>query len=127
MSSTTAATRILVPDIPSLDPERVAMLRELCLDAGDDVMQEIVGSWEAEATRHMEAAAKAMLAADIQKAKAAAHAIKGSCGNMGVARLAELGRQLELKVAVPTEANAILAEMQAEFVRAREQLAKLGH
>ncbi|MFT3828942.1 MAG: Hpt domain-containing protein [Opitutaceae bacterium] len=127
MSFTSSAVSHLAPDVPSLDPERVAMLRELCLDAGDDVMQEIVGSWQTEAIRHMDAAERSLLAADAPKAKAAAHALKGSCANMGVARLAELARLLEIKVGAPGEAMAIVAAMQAEFARARAELAKLGH
>lgn len=103
------------------------MLRELCLDAGDDVLTEIVGSWESEATRHLSAAKEGMKEGDANKVKASAHALKGSCGNMGVARMAELGRQLEAQVTQPAEASAILTEMQAEFDRARALLAKISH
>ncbi len=126
MSSSSTAMADLFPNLPTLDPERVAMLHELCVDAGPGVLQEIVESWQTEASRHLAGAEQAMQAADVPQTKAAAHALKGSCGNMGVARLAELGRQLELKAHLPEEAPLVLAEMRAEFDRARQQLAQLS-
>lgn len=112
-------------DLPSLDAERMDMLRELCLDAGQDLLRDMLGSWESEAARHLANAQQAMTAANQPALKAAAHAIKGSCGNMGIVRLAELGRQLEHQVEVPAEAQAILDEMVAEFNAAREKLAQI--
>ncbi len=112
-------------DLPSLDPERMEMLRELCLDAGQELLRDMLGSWETEAAKHLANAQKAMANADAQALKTAAHALKGSCGNMGIVRLAELGRQLEHQIETPAEATAILAEMQEEFGRARGELAKI--
>ncbi len=113
------------PDLPSLDPERMEMLRELCLDAGQELLRDMLGSWESEAAKHLAKAQQAMSEADAQGLKTAAHALKGSCGNMGIVRLAELGRQLEHQIEIPAEATAILAEMKEEFERAREELAKI--
>jgi HPt (histidine-containing phosphotransfer) domain-containing protein len=112
-------------ELPSLDAERMEMLRELCLDAGQDMLRDMLGSWEREAARHLANAQKAMVDADAEGLKHAAHALKGSCGNMGIVRLAELGRQLEMQVAAPAEATVLLTEMQQEFALAREQLAKI--
>ncbi len=112
-------------DLPSLDAERMDMLRELCLDAGQDLLRDMLGSWENEASRHLANAQKAMADSNAQALKTAAHALKGSCGNMGIVRLAELGRQLEHQVEVPAEAKALLDEMVAEFNAAREKLAKI--
>lgn len=112
-------------DLPSLDAERMEMLRELCLDAGQDMLRDMLGSWEREAARHLANAQQAMATADAQSLKTAAHALKGSCGNMGIVRLAELGRQLEQQVEVPAEASILLAEMREEFEHAREELAKI--
>ena len=111
--------------LPSLDPERMDVLRELCVDAGPEVLREMFGSWETEAAKHLAGARQSLAAADTQAVKVAAHALKGSCANIGVVRLAELGRLLESQASVATEASILLAEMQEEFERAREQLARV--
>ncbi len=125
-TSDTPSTPKHAAELPSLDAERMDMLRELCIDAGQDMLRDMLGSWENEALRHIANARKAMDAADRQALKVAAHALKGSCGNMGIVRLAELGRQLEHQAEVPAEASVLLVEMQEEFERAREQLAKIN-
>lgn len=112
-------------DLPSLDAERMDMLRELCLDAGQDLLRDMLDSWESEAAKHLAKAERAMAEADPEALKVAAHALKGSCGNMGIVRLAELGRQLEHQAALPDEAKALLAEMKAEFDHAKDELAKI--
>lgn len=57
--------------------------------------------------------------------RAAAHAIKGSCGNIGIARLSELGRLLEETLQSAAIATELLTEMTAEFHRARAQLVEI--
>ena len=111
------------PELPSIDPERLAMLRELCLDTGPDLLREMFASWENDASRHLAEARTAMANTDLQTLKAAAHAIKGSCSNMGITRLSEMGRQLEHQIDAPTLAAALLVQMEAEFLRTRSLLA----
>ncbi|MBK8478927.1 MAG: Hpt domain-containing protein [Opitutaceae bacterium] len=113
------------PDLPSLDPERVEMLRELCLDAGPDALHEMLGSWESEAARHLAEAQAALAKADLPALKASAHSIKGSCSNMGIVRLSELGRQLEHHSADPSISSELLTQMGAEFERAKGLLSEL--
>ncbi len=112
-------------DLPTLDAERMEMLRELCLDAGQDMLRDMFGSWETEAAKHLANAERAMAAADHPALKAAAHALKGGCGNMGIVRLAELGRQLEHRAEIPEEAQALIEEMKQEFDHTRGELAKI--
>jgi|GEM_PF-1765821 len=113
-------------DHPTLDAERVDMLRDLCSDTGPEVLREMIDSWETEARRYLATAREALSAAEHQKLKTTAHSLKGSCGNMGIVRLAELSRLLEGVVAVPAEAAALLSEMEEELLRASEQLAKIS-
>jgi HPt (histidine-containing phosphotransfer) domain-containing protein len=101
------------------------MLRELCLDAGQDLLREMLSSWETEAARHLAAAREAMATDDAQALKASAHSIKGSCSNMGIVRLAELGRQLEHQIEAPTIAAELLAQMETEFHRTQGLLAEV--
>ena len=101
------------------------MLRELCADAGPDMLREMLNSWETEAARHLAEAQTAIISSDHATLKAAAHAIKGSCSNMGIVRLAELGRLLEEHLQSAAIATELLAEMTAEFQRARSQLIEI--
>lgn len=113
-------------DQPTLDAERVDMLRDLCNDSGPELLREMIGSWETEARRYLVVAHDALSAAEPQKLKTTAHSLKGSCGNMGIVRLAELSRLLEGVAAVPVEAAALLSEMEEELQRASAQLAKIS-
>jgi len=111
---------------PTLDAERMDMLRELCADAGPEMLHEMLGSWGTEAKRYLATARSALAAADAVLLKTTAHSLKGSCANIGIVRLAELSRLLESQSAAPAEAAALLAEMDAELVLAHEQLSKLA-
>ncbi len=113
-----------VPDLPTLDTDRLDVLRELCIEAGPEVLREMFGSWEDDTVRHLDGIRQALAAADRQALKAAAHALKGSCANLGIVRLSELGRLLELEIELPAEAEVLLAEMQDEFDCARAQIAE---
>lgn len=113
-------------DFPTLDAERMDMLRELCTDAGPEMLHEMLGSWETEAKRYLATAQSALAAADSKLLKTTAHSLKGSCGNMGIVRLAELSRLLEGQSAAPAEAAALLAAMEAELALAHDQLLKLA-
>lgn len=116
----------LCPQTPSLDPERIEMLHELCVDAGPEVFLEVLGSWEMEATKGLAAAEIALRGANAPALKAAAHALKGCCANMGVSRLAELSRALEGAAAEPATAAPLLRAMQSEYCTARDELKKIG-
>ena len=113
-------------DFPTLDAERVDMLRELCADAGPEMLHEMLGSWETEAKRYLATAHNALAAADSKLLKTTAHSLKGSCGNMGIVRLAELSRLLEGQSAAPAEAEALLSAMETELALAHDQLLKLA-
>ena len=103
---------------------RLEELRELCTEAGPEVLREMFSSWEDDTLRHLDGVRQALAAADRQALKAAAHALKGSCANLGIVRLSELGRLLEREIELPAEGEALLAEMQAEFDCARAQIAE---
>ena len=113
-------------DFPTLDAERMDMLRDLCSDAGPEMLHEMLGSWETEAKHYLATARSALAAADSTLLKTTAHSLKGSCGNMGIVRLAELSRLLEGLSATPAEAAILLSEMAAELELAHSQLQKLA-
>ena len=113
-------------DFSTLDAERMDMLRDLCTDAGPEMLLEMLGSWKSEARRYLDTARSALSAADTGALKTTAHSLKGSCGNMGIVRLAELSRLLEAASGTSAEAVEILDAMEEEFARACEQLAKIA-
>ena len=113
-------------DFSTLDAERMDMLRDLCTDAGPEMLLEMLGSWKSEARRYLDTDRSALSAADTQTLKTTAHSLKGSCGNMGIVRLAELSRLLEAASGTSAEAVEILDAMEEEFARACEQLAKIA-
>ena len=116
---------VYASDLPSVDPERMEMLRELCQDADPDMLREMLASWETEAARNLANAHAAVASADLTTLKAAAHAIKGSCANMGIVRLSELGHLLEHQSEAPAIAAAIVEEMTTEFHRTQRLLAEI--
>lgn len=113
-------------DLPTLDAERMDMLRELCTDAGPEMLHEMIDSWGNEAARHLADARRNLAAADAQALRIVAHTLKGSCANMGIVRLAELSRRLEGEAGTPVEASARLDEMQAEYDQARTLLSQIS-
>jgi len=77
-----------------LDPERLAILREL--DDGDgELLASIAEEFSIEAQRQLALLRAALAEGDPQAVAHAAHSIKGSSANLGAARLAELAGHLE--------------------------------
>ena len=68
------------------------------------------GAWPLgrRASEHLEQARSALSAADTGALKTTAHSLKGSCGNMGIVRLAELSRLLVAASGTSAEAVEIL-------------------
>ena len=80
-------------DLPLFDP---AQLRSL-LDLGADpaLIQELIGLYEADAPERIAALEAAAASGDAARLLAEAHHLKGSLGNLGLVRFAELARRLE--------------------------------
>ena len=57
----------------------------------------------------------------------AAHSLKGSTGNMGAQRMAELCRQLEAltRIDPPHDGAALLEQLRAEFVQVQREISAL--
>ena len=82
-----------VDGLPDLDP---AQLRSL-LDLGADpaLVQELIALHAADGPERIRALEAAVSAGDAARGATEAHQLKGSVGNLGLVRLAELARQLE--------------------------------
>ena len=77
-----------------LDPERIAMLREL--DDGDgELMGILAREYETDSNVQLATMQRALADADSEALVRSAHALKGASANLGAGRLAELCARLE--------------------------------
>lgn len=119
-SPTLRATIAAVAE-PTLDLERIAMLRDLCVDADPSMLTEMLGAWSRESLERLNALRSAVTTRDANAVRNAAHALKGSCANLGVPRLSEMSRLLE-KTPEVSDLAEVIHELAAEFERANQQL-----
>jgi two-component system, sensor histidine kinase and response regulator len=78
----------------SLDPERIAMLREL--DDGDgELMATLAREYERDSERQLTTMHQALTDRDAHSLERAAHTLKGASANLGATRLAELCARLQ--------------------------------
>jgi len=109
-----------------LDPERLAMLRDL--DDGDGtLLATLAEEFVAEVGRQLDALRSGIAEGDPQVVERAAHSIKGSSSNLGAARLSEIAAHLEGlgRARALERAGDTLAEIETEFDRVRVALAAL--
>jgi histidine phosphotransfer protein HptB len=76
-------------DAPTLDPERISMLRDLDDGAGE-FLTEVAGEFERDATIQLASTRAALLANDGPGLDRCAHTFKGASANLGAQRLAQL-------------------------------------
>ena len=78
----------------SLDPDRIAMLRDL--DDGDgELMATLAHEYERDSIRQIAVMKQALADTDTQALERAAHTLKGASANLGAERLAELCARLQ--------------------------------
>ncbi|HEX9082658.1 MAG TPA: Hpt domain-containing protein [Holophagaceae bacterium] len=80
-------------DLPVFDPAQLQSLLELGAEA--ELIQELIGLYEADAPAHLEALAAGLAQGDPARVMAEAHHLKGSLSNLGLVRFADLARQVE--------------------------------
>jgi HPt (histidine-containing phosphotransfer) domain-containing protein len=110
----------------SIDPERIAILREL--DDGDgELMATLAREYERDSDHQLTTMHQAITDADSQSLERAAHTLKGASATLGAERLAELCARLqELGHAGELDGAASLVEATAtEFGRVRIELRQL--
>jgi CheY-like chemotaxis protein len=114
----------------AIDPTSIANLR--AMDAGDEgFLTGIIQLFLADLVERLAALKVAAATRDGAALKSIAHALKGSCGHFGAARLTELCRKMgQIAAQQPVgEANETFLELEAEAARVRSALeeAKLSH
>ena len=106
-----------------LDPERVALLREL--DGGDGtLLPAVADEYQRDAAAQVEAMRSAAAAGDASTLQRAAHTLKGASANVGAATMADLCRRLEGQARDARLAGAapLIEGIEAELGRVRAAL-----
>ena len=80
---------------PALDPEMIETLRSLQEEGEPDILAELAEMFFDDAALRLEELRDAIGGADAGRVRGAAHALKGSSGNMGATRVHEVCAELE--------------------------------
>ena len=110
----------------AIDPAALEQLREE-LGGNPQILNELLETFLGETLDHLRQARQALAGSDPEAVRRAAHAIKGSCREVGANPLAELSQQLENPARDghldPDE--ALLASMESEFQRVHKQIREI--
>ncbi|MBS1792341.1 MAG: PAS domain S-box protein [Acidobacteria bacterium] len=114
-------------EIPTFDEAMFKSLEEFSPDGADEIIAELIGIFLEESPKGFQNLAGAVEAGDLKKIETLAHALKGSCATIGVARTAALCSALE-RLAFEgglDGAPELLTEIDAELKRSVEVLENL--
>ena len=111
---------LIDPEDPPIDTTVIADLKEI--EPG--LLDELIGLFLEDTPQRIEAIRAAIAAGDARELWQAAHAVKGSCGNMGAKPMANISLQLETlgKAGSIENADQLLAKLEYEFSRVRAVL-----
>ncbi len=116
---------VVVSDLPGLDGEVIATLRDIMQDDFVDLIETFIK----DSLQRREALAQAERSGDREALRRAAHSFKGSSANIGARSLSDLCRQLEDalvaggEVDVPAYLSAIAAACDFVLTELRQLLA----
>jgi histidine phosphotransfer protein HptB len=117
-----------VPDIPSIDPEAIANLKDLNPGDNGEFLREIVGIYIEDTPKRIAELRASMASGDVKTFTRAAHTIKGSSANVGAQILKSLGERMELISRTEGLASvaSLVADCDAEFARVAVELRRLA-
>jgi HPt (histidine-containing phosphotransfer) domain-containing protein len=117
-----------VPDLPTIDQEAIANLRDLNPGDGGEFLREIIAIYIEDTPKRIVDMKKCLASGDVTTFTRAAHTIKGSSANVGAQvlkaiaeRLEALSRKEGLAVVEP-----LIADCEEEFARVATALRKLS-
>ncbi len=121
-----AAGAAPVPEASGLDAERLARWRAI-LDAGGDpsLSSRVIETFVADAATRLATLRQAVAEEEYDTARAVAHTLRGSCANLGAARLAEVLQTVERRAtggAATAGVDRLVAEAHEEFRRLTRDL-----
>jgi HPt (histidine-containing phosphotransfer) domain-containing protein len=117
-----------VPDIPSIDPDAIANLRELNPGDGGEFLREIVSIYVEDTPKRIVDLKASLASGDLKSFVRAAHTIKGSSSNVGAQVLKGIGERMEhLSRTEGLGAIApLIADAEAEFAKVSVELKNLS-
>jgi HPt (histidine-containing phosphotransfer) domain-containing protein len=117
-----------VSDIPSIDPDAIANLRELNPGDGGEFLREIVNIYVEDTPKRIVDLKTCLAMGDVKSFTRAAHTIKGSSANVGAQVLKGIGERMELMSR--TEGLGAIAPLieaaEAEFAKVSAELKVLS-
>ncbi len=115
-------------DLPIIDSEAIANLKELNPGDNGEFLREIVAIYAEDTPKRIADMKTFMASGDVPSFTRAAHTIKGSSANVGAARVKAVAERLEhlsRRESLPALA-AQVAECETEFLAASEELRKIS-
>ncbi len=115
-------------DLPSIDPESIANLRELNPGDNGEFLREIVGIYIEDTPKRIADLRAGLAAGDVAAFTRAAHTIKGSSANVGAQVLKGIAERLEFisRKEGLGQVGPLIADCEAEFTRAADELRRLS-
>jgi histidine phosphotransfer protein HptB len=117
-----------VPELPTIDPEAIANLRELNPGDGGEFLREIISIYLEDTPKRLADLRTCLASGDVATFTRAAHTIKGSSANVGALALKAIAERLELisrKEGLGAVAP-LIDDCQQEFARVTTELRKLS-
>jgi two-component system sensor histidine kinase/response regulator len=111
-------------DVDVVDIAVLLSFEELQEDGGADLVVELIALYLQDAPVKIDAIRQAVMTADGESVKRAAHSLKGSSGTLGIRQLASVCGELEClaDAGLTPRANGMLHRLENEFVRVQEAL-----
>jgi HPt (histidine-containing phosphotransfer) domain-containing protein len=117
-----------VPDLPTIDPDAIANLRDLNPGDGGEFLREIIGIYIEDTPKRLADLRTCLASGDVPTFTRAAHTVKGSSANVGALALKAIAERLEL-VSRKDGLGAVgtlIEDCEAEFGRVAAELKKLS-
>ena len=120
--------RKAVPDLPSIDPDAIANLRELNPGDNGEFLREIIGIYLEDTPKRLAELRTFLKSGDVAAFTRAAHTIKGSSANVGAQVLKGIAERLEGQSRRDGLGlvEGMIAESEAEFARVTAELRRIS-
>ena len=117
-----------VPDLPPIDADAIANLRDLNPGDNGEFLREIVGIYIEDTPKRIAELKACLASGDTPAFTRAAHTIKGSSANVGAQALRAVAERLELLSRTEGLGGVaqLVADCEAQFARAEAELRKLS-
>jgi HPt (histidine-containing phosphotransfer) domain-containing protein len=117
-----------VPDLPSIDPDAIANLRDLNPGDNGEFLREIIAIYLEDTPKRLADLRTFLKSGDVAGFTRAAHTIKGSSANVGAQLLKGIAERLEghSRREGLGQVEPMIAEGEAEFARVTAELKKIS-